>query len=224
MNSVLPVQVLQIVSHNTELLLLILNHPLLFPSPQSSNFSKADRVTTSPIELKTSDDKDAVPPGTEAFVWVVYTNLYSKINEVFKWKYEEAGNIGKAWPSYSSKSGKEWTVRFKAKWSDNCGGSAMYGGWSEYGVAAFELAKLDIAHIREDSDSREQLLVKDRKLIEVLQKKQEDEMIEKLKARHGEDTEEYKKQVAMNKRKKEKEDECKQKKGRKKLRKATLDR
>ena len=172
--------------------------------------------------MKTDGDKDIVPAGTEAFVWVVYTNLYNKVNECFKWKYEEPGNIGKSWPTYSSKAGKEWTSRFKAKWSDNCAGQSTYGGWSEYGVAAFELAKSDAAFIRGDKDCREQALAKDKKLLAVLQQKQENEMMEKLKAKHGADTDEYKKQVAANKRKKEKESGSQ--KPKKRIRRATFDR
>ena len=214
MNLVVPVQVSLVASHYFELFLLILNHPLLFPSLTSTNFSKEARVSKSPIELKAADDRDAVPAGTEAFVWVVYTNLYNKVNESFKWKYHEAGNIGKQWPTYSSKPGREWTHRFKAKWSDNCGGQSLYGGWSEYGVAAFELFKSDVSHIREDKDSRAKVLAKDHKLIQVLKEKQEQDMIEKMKAKFGDDTEEYKKKVAANKRKKDKEEEGKKKRKR----------
>ena len=100
----------------------------------SSTFGEKHRRSFTISKCKTKKGKQAVPPGSEALVMVMYENCYDKWLEMHKYKEVEKnpGNI----PKYSSKRHEE-TKQWMSKYSDSCCGNSPYGGWSKEGIESF---------------------------------------------------------------------------------------
>ena len=91
------------------------------------------------------NDVPVIPAGTEAIVYGVYVNCYTRWQEMYKWRFEEK-NTGK-YPTYNKKDPS--TIRFKGKFSDNCKGT--HSGWTDEGIVLFEEAKEEVKENRKEN-------------------------------------------------------------------------
>ena len=126
---------------------------LLSCAAGAHHFSEKTRRTTRISEVLVPEtlDKLAVPPSTEAVCFVIYENCYKKWIEHHIWKEVEKKTADV--PKWSSKRPEE-TKRWKAKYSDNCSGQDLYGGWSDEGITAFNKAQKAIKRMRKDDQER----------------------------------------------------------------------
>ena len=107
---------------------------MLSAASGSKYFGDKHRRTYPISKCKTTDNKVAVPPGTEAFVIVMYENCYVRWLNMhdFREVQKKKGNI----PKYSSLNHDE-TKQWMGKYSDSCSGNSPYGGWSKEGIESF---------------------------------------------------------------------------------------